>query len=188
MKNKINKSRLFPFSIVKLLLIIFAITLTYENALASNERSFIELTKSSHSETLNDVYTFGLYSAITGKSKLRFYAGMQFMEFEQQTPGEDSSTIKILIGQTFGRTIAPFYEIGTDLFGFLLLLDNNSESGTCFDEHQCELDFYFRIGMRINLNDNLMLGLFHENVDFGDFHSSLTGEHRYVGASLGFQF
>lgn len=188
MKNKINKSRLFPFSIVKLLLIIFAITLTHENALASNERSFIELTKSSHSETLNNVYTFGLYSAITGKSKLRFYAGMQFMEFEQQTPGEDSSVIKVLIGQTFGQSVAPYYEIGTDLFGFLTLFNNNKESDSCTEEQQCAIDFYFRIGLRINLDDNLMLGLFHENVDFGDFHSSLTGEHRYVGASLGFQF
>ncbi len=172
----------------RLLLVLLIFTGSYEYALARNEKSFIELTKSHHSETLNNVYSFGLYSPVTNKSKIRFYAGMQFMEFEQQIPGEDSSVIKVLIGQTFGQTFLPFYEIGTDLFGLLSLFNNNNETKACTDDQQCAIDVYFRIGLRINLNDNLVIGMFHENIDFGDFHSSLSGEHRYVGASLGFQF
>lgn len=175
-------------TLVQLVLSVAIIATSGQYAHARNEKSFIELTKSGHSKTLDDVYTFGLYSSITGRSKLRFYAGMQFMEFEQQTPGEDSSSLKILIGQTFGQTLSPFYEIGTDLYGLLTLLDNDRETKTCTDEQQCSIDFYFRIGLRVNFSDNLILGIFHENIDFGDFHSSLTGEHRYVGASLGFEF
>ncbi len=155
---------------------------------SDNEKAFVELTKSSYSRTLDDVYSFGLYSAVSGNRKTKIYAGMQFTEFTQTIPGEDRSAIKILIGQSFGQTLAPFYEIGTDFYGLLSLLNNNLETDNCIDNQQCAIDFYFRIGLRIRLSNNLMLGIFHENINFGDFHTSLSGEHRYVGGSVGIEF
>ena len=186
MSHKWNKNPTLSFIVAPIILTLILAVSFENNAQARNEKSFVELAASSHSKTLDDVYSFGLYSSITGSSKISTYAGMQFMEFEQTTPGEDSSAIKILIGQTFGQTFSPFYEIGTDFFGLFYLLDNDKEA--CTTDQQCAIDVYFRIGVRIKLNDNLMLGLFHENVDFGDFHSSLSGEHRYIGSSLGFEF
>ncbi|MDH5612260.1 MAG: hypothetical protein OEY66_07380 [Gammaproteobacteria bacterium] len=188
MSHKWNKNPTLSFIVAPIILMLI-LAVSFENsAAARSEKSFVELTASNHSKTLNDVYSFGLYSSITGSSKLRTYAGVQFMEFEQATPGENSSAIKILIGQTFGQTFSPFYEVGTDVFGLFYLLDNNKETDTCSTDQQCAIDFYFRIGVRIKLNENLILGLFHENIDFGDFHASLSGEHRYVGSSFGFEF
>lgn len=155
---------------------------------SDSEKAFVELTKSSYSRTLDDVYSFGLYSAVSGNRKTKIYAGMQFTEFTQTIPGEDHSVIKILLGQSFGQSFAPFYEIGTDFYGLLSLLNNDLETDNCSGDQQCAIDFYFRIGLRIRLSDNLMLGIFHENIDFGDFHTSLSGEHRYVGGSVGFEF
>lgn len=184
MRRKAQKSSAPGFSFALLILLMgFA-----GQAYSGNEKAFVELTKSSYSRTLDDVYSFGLYSATSGNRKTNIYAGMQFTEFTQTIPGEDSSAIKILIGQSFGQSIAPFYEIGTDFYGLLSLFNNDLETDNCIDNQQCAIDFYFRIGLRIKLNDNLMLGIFHENIDFGDFHTSLSGEHRYVGGSVGFEF
>ncbi|MDT8452464.1 MAG: hypothetical protein RQ936_06945 [Gammaproteobacteria bacterium] len=184
MPREAQKSPAFGFSFTLLILLMgFAGQLH-----SGNEKAFVELTKSSYSRSLDDVYSFGLYSAISGNRKTKFYAGMQFMEFTQTIPGEDRSAVKILFGQRFGQTFAPFYEIGTDFYGLLSLLNNDLETNNCTDNQRCAIDFYFRIGMRIKLSDNLMLGIFHENIDFGDFHTSLSGEHRYVGGSLGFEF
>lgn len=176
------------FTLLKIIVSLLLMVVSSQHALAAKEKSFIELTRSSRSQTLDDVYSFGLYSAISGSEKTRIYAGMQFMEFEQTIAGSDSSALKILLGQTFGQTFAPFYEIGTDLYGLLSLLNNDLETDNCTEEQNCAIDFYFRIGLRIKFNDSLILGIFHENIDFGDFHSSLSGEHRYVGASMGFEF
>lgn len=184
MRREAQKLPALCFSLALLILLVgFA-----GQAHSANEKAFVELTKSSYSRTLEDVYSFGLYSAVSGNRKTKIYAGMQFTEFTQTIPGEDHSAIKILLGQSFGQTFAPFYEIGTDFYGLLSLLNNDLETNNCTDNQQCAIDFYFRIGLRMRLSDNLMFGIFHENINFGDFHTSLSGEHRYVGGSVGFEF
>ncbi|MCK5002819.1 MAG: hypothetical protein KAS57_07320 [Gammaproteobacteria bacterium] len=162
--------------------------LSFYHQASANEGSFIELTKSRHSETLGDIYTFGIYSTLAGNSATKIYSGLQLMELEYDDLGTYNSTIKVFFGQAFGHTFAPFYEIGTDLYGLLTLLDNDKETHSCTADRECAIDFFFRLGIRINLGDNLSIGVFHENIDFGDFHTSLSGEHQYVGSSIAFRF
>ncbi|MCW8924614.1 MAG: hypothetical protein OQK69_13460 [Gammaproteobacteria bacterium] len=164
------------------------IAFAFSRQAQANNETVIEISKSSRSETLGDIYSFGLHSSLTDNSGASIYAGIQFMTFDNNDINSIDSTLKIFFGQSFGKTVAPFYEIGTDLYGFLTLLDNDRQTDTCTEEHQCAIDFFFKIGLKINLGDNLILGIFHENIDFGAFHTSLSGEHRYVGSSLGIKF
>ncbi|MDH5711331.1 MAG: hypothetical protein OEZ15_06665 [Gammaproteobacteria bacterium] len=173
-------------NIVSFLLAIL-LSISVNTTALANDSSFVELTKSSKSETLDDIYTFGLYATLTGDSQLSIYSGVQFMEIESDNLGLNNSVIKIFIGQSFGEIFSPFYEIGTDLYGLLSLLDNNNDREACAEEQQCAVDFFFRIGLRINMG-KVMIGIYHENIDFGDFHSSLSGEHRYTGSSIAFRF
>ena len=175
------------FNITRIILTLMMSLSLGQYAIAGNS-GLIELTKSTRSETLGDIYTFALYSPLAGDSKLGLYGGMQLMQLEKNDLGEESSAIKILLGQSFGKTFAPFYEIGTDLYGFLTLLDNDKDTDRCTEDQECSIDFFFRIGLRIKFGNNLHLGIYHENIDFGDFHENKSGEHRYIGSSLGFAF
>lgn len=156
------------------------------NALADNEKIFIEITKSSHSETLGEIHALGFYSPRDKNSGL--YVGMQIMLIENDALNKNNSTIKMFFGQQIGGRIAPFYEIGTDLYGFITLFDNSRQTHTCTADQQCAIDLFFRIGLRLKLSENITLGIFHENIDFGDFHENLSGEHRYVGSSFSLSF
>lgn len=187
--NRGITKRTMPHGVRNTVYFLFAILLNinFNPAALANDSSFVELTKSSRSETLDDIYTFGLYATLTGDSKLSIYSGVQFMEIESDNLGLNNSVIKIFIGQSFGEIISPFYEIGTDLFGLLSLLNNDNDREACAEDQQCAIDFFFRIGLRINMG-KVMVGIYHENIDFGDFHNSLSGEHRYTGSSISFRF
>ena len=167
---------------------IVSLAIGFPSHTLANDGGIIELSKSHRSETLGDIVTFGLHSSLGGNSRTNFYAGMNLIMLDNNDIGKNDSTFKIFIGQSFGKTFSPFYEIGTDLYGFLTLFSNNNETHSCSNEHACALDFYFKIGLKINLGDHLVLGFFHENIDFGSFHENLSGEHRYTGSSIGFAF
>lgn len=169
-------------------IMVISLAIGFSNPALANDGGVIELSKSHRSETLGDIYSFGLHTSTSGSSNAYFYAGMNLLMLDNNDINRNDSAFKIFIGQSFGKTITPFYEIGTDLYGFLTLFGNNNETHTCSNEHECALDFYFKIGLKINLGDHLILGFFHENIDFGAFHENLSGEHRYTGSSIGFAF
>lgn len=186
---KIDKQWSTPrFFITQLFLVILLITAFEKTALAEEQITSLEITKSRRSETLGDIYTFGLYSPLTNSRNFNIYAGVQFMFLDDNDLGGNDSAIKLLIGQELAGSIAPFYEIGTDLFGFITLFDDSTQTHSCREEQQCSIDFFFRIGLRIKFADTISLGIFHENIDFGHFHENVSGEHRYVGSSLAIAF
>ena len=175
--------------LIKFIFVFVLFRFTFEKyAVAADESVFLEASKSRRSETLGDIYTFGIYGVLEENTYYNTYAGMQFMFLDDNDLGGNDSAIKLLIGQELAGPIAPFYEIGTDLIGFVTLLNGNRQTHTCRDEQHCSIDFFFRIGLRIKLADTISLGIFHENIDFGHFHENVSGEHRYVGSSLAIHF
>ena len=169
-------------------IMMLGFTITSSNHAVASQDGGIEISKSNRSETLGEIHTFGVYSSLAGNSRSKLYAGMQLITLDNNDINESDSTLKVFIGQSFGKNFSPFYEVGTDFYGFLTLLNNDNETHNCTDEQQCAIDFFFRIGIRIKAGKNLVVGVFHENIDFGDFHKNLSGEHRYVGSSIGFRF
>lgn len=173
-------TRIFPVMMLSMVLV--------NPAYAKDDVSFIEATKSRRSETLGDIYTFGVYGSVASNSSYNTYAGMQFMFLDDNEFGGNDSAIKILIGQELNSNFAPFYEIGTDLYGLITLFDDDRETQTCRTDERCSIDFFFRIGLRIKLAETISLGIFHEDINFGNFHETVSGGHRYVGSSLAIQF
>jgi len=185
-KNR-QRKKANSYGIIRII-ITLTLTITFNQKAQADNDSVIEISKSRRSETLGDIYTFGLYSNITGNSSSNIYAGMNILFLDNNDLNKTDSALKIYLGQSFGKTLAAFYEIGTDLYGLLTLLDNDNETHSCTEEQRCAIDFFFKIGVKINFGDNLVLGIFHENIDFGAFHTNLSGEHRYIGSSLGIKF
>ena len=189
--NRAYKIRNHLLRIVTSLFLALLITITTsQNSLAENStKSFIEISKSHRSESLGDIHSLSLYSSLISDRYSNSYAGIQLITFEKNIIGEEDTVIKVFVGQDMGGTFSPFYEIGTDLYGFFSLLDdNNNDSRACTEDQKCAIDMFFRLGMRVKLGKNLTLNIFHENIDFGDFHIELSGEHNYTGSSLGFRF
>ena len=186
MKNRQRKTA-NSYGMIRIIITLI-LSITFSQQAQADNDSVIEISKSRRSETLGDIYTFGLHSNITGDSSSNIYAGMSILFLDNNNLNKNDSAIKIYFGQSFGKTLAPFYEIGTDLYGLLTLFNNDNETHSCTEEQQCAIDLFFKIGIKINFGDNLVLGIFHENIDFGAFHTNLSGEHRYVGSSLGFKF
>jgi len=169
-------------------IVMLGFTITSSSQATASQGSGIEISKSNRSETLGEIHTFGVYSSLAGNSRSNLYAGMQLLTLDNNDINETDSTLKVFLGQSFGKNFSPYYEVGTDFYGFLTLLNNDNETKNCTDEQQCAIDVFFRIGLRIKIGKNLVAGIFHENIDFGAFHKNLSGEHRYVGSSLGFNF
>ncbi|MDH3342854.1 MAG: hypothetical protein OEM07_03935 [Gammaproteobacteria bacterium] len=167
---------------------VILLALAFSSSAQANNDSIIELSKSSRSETLGNIYTFGLYSSLSTDAQSSIYGGINLIFLENNAINKSDSTLKIFAGQSLGKKVSAFYEIGTDLYGFITLFDNDQETHTCKEDQRCAFDLFFKIGMKIQLGSHLMLGIFHENISFGDFHENLSGEHRYVGSSLGIKF
>ena len=184
---KIKKILKENISIITVIVILGSNIALSNYAIASDDEG-IEISKSSLSETLGDIYTLGLFAPLTSKKYPNLHGGFQIIFFEKNNLGENDFTLKFYAGQEFGNTVALFYEAGTDFYGLITLLSDNKETHNCTNEQRCAIDTFLRIGLRIKLGNNLTLGVFHENIDFGDFHKNLSSEHRYVGSSIGFKF
>lgn len=179
--NKINATSLF--------LCTFLVVFTTPFSVHSRTNdSFIEFTQSTSSDTLDRVSTIGLYSNFGKFHSLLSYGGVQVAQFRNADIRDDHSVMRIFAGQAIKGAISPFFEVGTDLYGFLVMLSDNNNRDECKDDRKCTVDAYFRFGVRINLFKQYKLGIFHENISFGDFHTHLKGEHNYTGASLSFNF
>lgn len=150
--------------------------------------NIVEITQSLNSKTFEQINTIGLYSSFSKKHGETSYGGIQIAFYEHTSNLERDSVVRVFFGQKIEGLISPFFEIGTDLFGFLVALSDNNNEQSCKEDRECAIDIFFRVGIRIKLSRTNTLGIFHENIDFGDFHSSLTGEHNYTGVSIGFKF
>jgi len=179
----INLIRALPS--LSTLLAIIAVTFS-SGSMAEN--SLMEATQSTSSKTFDQISTLSLYSSLGKKHGETSYGGIQLATYKHKSSLERDSVVRIILGQTIEGFISPFFEVGTDFYGFLVLLSNNDKNRACKENGACAIDAFFRIGIRIELNRHNSLGIFHENIDFGDFHSNLVGEHSYTGASLGFKF
>lgn len=189
------KQEVIPIKIFKYIFLALLIS-TSTNTLAQNSaNSFIEFSKSHRSETLGDIHNLSLYSSLSSDNHPNSYAGIQLMTFEKNIIGEEDALIKFFVGKDMGLTFSPFYEIGTDFNGFLKILidiiidnDNDNDTKACTEDQKCATDLFFRVGFKVKLGKNLVLRVFHENINFGDFHTNLSGEHSYTGSSIGLIF
>jgi hypothetical protein len=180
-KTKPTKAHSYLLAI----LAIFAITFS-DNSKA--EYNLFEVTRSTNSKTFDQISTIGFYSTLGKKHGETSYGGVQLAFYEHTSNLETDSIARIIFGQKIEGLISPFFEVGTDLYGFLVILSDSDNRQNCKDNRECTIDVFFRVGIRIKIYKQHTLGIFHENIDFGDFHSNLVGEHNYTGASLGFNF
>jgi opacity protein-like surface antigen len=149
--------------------------------------SLIEFSKRSSSDTLRDVSALGFYSFYTPQHDYALYAGIELAQFEPISPDESDTTTRVKMGISGISTFAPYAEVGTSLFDFLFNA-SNKDTDPCTEEKNCNPDYLYRVGLRINLESRLSLGLFYEGISFGDFQEKLTGTHNYTGATLGVRF
>lgn len=147
--------------------------------------NFIEISQSVNSDTLDKVQLVGLYGYVEHNHDANVYAGIQVASYDAATTLDTGSTALIIFGVERPAPISPFAEIGTDLLGLLV---HEDEDEICNSENSCEIDFYFRIGLRAPLSQQLSLGIYHQRIVFGDFHSELEGGHSFTGVSLGMYF
>jgi hypothetical protein len=181
--NKCNKAHPYLSTFLIFISYVFSSSCIAEYSLA-------EVTRSTNTKTFNQINTIGLYSTLGTKHGETSYGGIQvaFYEHTHTSNVEKDSVVRIFFGQNIDGLISPFFEIGTDLYGFLVALSDHDNSQNCKDNKECAIDVFFRLGIRIKINKKNTLGIFHENIDFGDFHTNLVGEHSYTGASFGFNF
>lgn len=145
----------------------------------------MEISQSVNSDTLDKAQLAGIYGYIEHNRGENVYAGIQVASFDTLTTFDHGSTVLIILGVELQTPISPFVEIGTDLLGFLIL---ENEDEICDSENNCDIDFSFRFGLRARISQQLRLGIYHEYIDFGSFHSQLEGEHKFTGISLGMFF
>lgn len=152
------------------------------------EYNLIEFTHATTANVFEKVSTIGLHSTLGRRHGEESYGGIQISYYEHIDSTIRDSVVRVFFGQSIEGLISPFFEVGTDLFGFLTALSNNNNDQNCQDGRDCSIDLFFRVGARVRLHNRFTLGIFHENIDFGNYHSNLEGEHNYTGASLGFKF
>ena len=186
MIGKFNLKTTHALLSVLLLIALFASPQT-----SQAKDAFIELTHSPGNDTFDGISSVGLYGTFSKNFGILSYGGVQMTLFRDSSTSSDEGVARMFIGEAFKGPISPFFEIGTDAYGFLVLLlneDNNDNDESCASEQRCSIDAYFRFGIRFYPTKELSLGVYYENSNFGDSHTHLTGSHHYTGASLGFSF
>ena len=153
---------------------------------AYSQKSFIEYSMLSTSDTLHKVNTLGFYNVFSHKRNYSYYAGLDFALFEPKDALDNELDPRIVIGISGVDTIAPYAEVGIGLYDTLFRGKEDSQS--CSDENDCEPDVHFRVGLRIRAINNVSFGVFYEGVSFGDFQDRLSGAHSYTGTSISVKF
>ena len=150
------------------------------------DKSFIEYSLLSSSDTLRNVNVLGFYTVFNYQRNYAYYGGLEFALFEQETAIESELVARVTIGIGGLNSFAPYAEIGIGLFDFLFR--SNDTQQRCDEELDCDPDIHFRAGMRVRVSNQVSLGLFYEGVSFGDFEDELSGSHGYIGSSIGIRF
>jgi len=152
----------------------------------SVDKSFIEYSLLSSSDTLRNVNVLGFYTIFNYQRNYAYYGGLEFALFEPETATDSELVTRVSIGIGGLNTFAPYAEIGIGLFDFLFR--SNDSQQRCDEELDCDPDFHFRAGMRVRVSNHVAFGLFYEGVSFGDFEDELSGSHGYIGTSIGIKF
>ena len=171
----------------KILTLVIACYLGSVSVAHAVQQNLIEFSKLSTSDTLFDASTLGFFSNFEYQQDYVLYAGVELALFQEKTMTDGEMTTRVVMGMRGLGVFSPYAEIGVGLLD-LLFRNKNQDTSNCTDQQQCDPDLHFRVGLRISVAEGVGIGLFHEDVHFGDFQDKLTGSHSYTGTSINVQF
>ena len=174
-------------NILFFVLISSALLITTKTCFAIDNSGAIEYSNSINTATFHSIKTISLLTRGQPSRGDIVYAGLRYSSYELSDQSDSSGIFHVLMGATMRGTFAPFMEIGTDILGLFLLDEELDEESVCGNE-QCDIDKFLKAGIRIQLQNGLSLGVFHEWISFDDHRIRLVGNHNYTGMSLGYAF
>ena len=174
-------------NILFFVLINSALLITTKTCFAIGNSGSIEYSNSINTATFHSIKTISLLTQGQPSQGDIVYAGLRYSNYELSDQSDSSGIFHVLMGATMRGTFAPFVEIGTDILGLFLLNEDLDEESVCGNE-QCDIDKFLKAGIRIQFQNGLSLGVFHEWISFDDHRIHLVGNHNYTGMSLGYAF
>ena len=165
-------------------LLLTTLLLTTKPCFAINSNSFAEYTNSINTATFSSIKTIGLFARGQMTQGEIVYGGLKFSHFDLSNGIDSSSLYQVVIGASITGTYAPFLEIGTDFISFFGSRDNSD----CGSGKECQINAFIKAGIRIRLPEGYTLGIFHESMTFENNNSVLSGDHNYIGMSIGYHF
>ena len=166
--------------------IVLLVSLLFPLRTPGMDKSFLEYSLLSSSDTLHKSNVLGFYSVFKVERNYAYYGGLDFALFEQETATDSELVSRVTIGIGGLNNFAPYAEVGIGLFDFLFR--SNDTQQRCDEELDCDPDIHFRAGMRVRVANHVAIGLFYEGVSFGDFKDELSDSHGYIGSSIAISF